>query len=92
MLQGVAEGLGLPERQLVEGRAAADQLVVVRHVLDPLRWNAAAGRHDLEEWPDVLGLLGPAEGDQKHNVDVAHRADSSWTMATSAFTLSTGVS
>src|SRR5207344_2551957 len=83
--------VGLTARQLGQRRAAADQLVVVRHLREALRRYAPSRRDDLEEGIDVLGSLGPSERDQQHRVDAAHRADSSCTMSTRAMTWSTGV-
>ena len=68
-----SERVGLAARQLVERRAPADQLVVVRHLLEALRRNAPARRDDLEERADVLGSLGSSERDQQHRVDAGHR-------------------
>ena len=77
---------GLAARQLVQRRAPADQLVVLRHLLEAVRRNAPARRHDLEERADVLGSLGSSERDQQDRVDARHREDSSWTMSTRAMT------
>src|SRR5262249_17224076 len=84
-----AQRVRLTHRQLGERRAAADQLVVMDDFRDARLGDAASRRDDVEEGPDVLGLVRPPEGDQQHGV---YRADSSWTMSTRAFTLSTGVS
>src|SRR5262245_35135941 len=84
-----AQRLCLTLGQLGERRAAADQLVVMDDFRDARLGDAASRRDDVEEGPDVPGLVRPPEGDQQHGV---YRADSSWTMSTRAFTLSTGVS
>ena len=70
--QRLAQSGGLEAGQLAEGRAASDRLVVMRDLFDALRRDPAALRHDLEERPDVFGLLRPAERDQQHRVDAAH--------------------
>src|SRR5215471_1328960 len=88
-MQSLPQRLSLPHGQLGERRAAADDLVVVRDLRDARGGDAASRRDDVEKGPDVLGLAWPSEGDQQHRV---YRADSSWTMSTRAFTLSTGVS
>ena len=87
-----SERVGLAARQIVQRRASADQLVVVRHLLEPFRRNAPSRRDDLEERANVLGSLGSSERDQQDRVDAGHRDDSSWTMSTRAMTWSTGVS
>jgi hypothetical protein len=63
------EGIGLAEGQLVERRAAAHDLVVVRDLLEPGRRDRPAARHGGEEGADVLRLLRAAEGDQQDGVD-----------------------
>src|SRR5216684_3113568 len=89
--ESLAKRLGLTQRQLGQGRSPADHLVVMGDGVETLGRDAATGRDDLEKRPDVLRLLRPAERQEEHRVD-DHRADSSWTMSTSAFTFSTGVS
>src|SRR5262249_35214126 len=82
---------GLHERQVVQRRAAARHLlVVVSDVLQPLGRDAPAARDVLQKRADLVGLRGAPEGDEKDSVD--HLEDISWTMSTSAFTWSTGVS
>ena len=87
------EPLRLGERELGERRAAARHLLVVaRHRLEPLGGDAAAARDDLEERSDLVRRRRPAEGDEQHGIDGAHRrSDSSWTISTSARACSTGV-
>ena len=86
----------LPAREVVQRRAPADQLVVVHDLLEALGRDRAARAHVREKRPHLLGLLGPAEGDQQHAVDRALRHArliarvSSCTMSTSALTWSTG--
>ena len=92
LCERASERVGLAARQLVQRRAPADQLVVVRHLFEALRRNAPSRRDDLEERADVLGSLGSSERDQQDRVDAGHREDSSWTMSTRAMTWSTGVS
>src|SRR5216684_3242526 len=89
--ESLAKPFGLAQRQLGQGRSPADHLVVMGDGVETLGRHATAGRDDLEKGPHVLRLLRPAERQEEHRVD-AHRADSSWTMSTSAFTFSTGVS
>src|SRR5207237_6022992 len=86
-------------RQRVERRAPARHgLVMPCHLLEPLARNVAPARDVVEERPDLRRSRRPAEGDQQHRVEPtcsaegrAHRAESAWTMSTSAFTCSTGV-
>ena len=68
----------LGERELGKRRATARHLlVVVRDLLHPLGGNAAPARDDLEERPDLVRRRRPAEGDQQHRVDAAHRRSDS---------------
>ena len=63
------EAIGLPPRDLGDRRHAAKQLVVMRHLLDPLRGNAAPTKHVGQEWADVVRALRPAEGDDQNGVE-----------------------
>ena len=65
----LAKPLGLAQRQLGQGRSAADQLVVTGDGVETLGRDAAAGRDDLEKGPDVFRLLRPAEREEEHRVE-----------------------
>jgi hypothetical protein len=60
----LAKPFGLAEGQLIQRRAATDQLVVVRNLRDTLGGDPASRRDDLQERADILRLLRPAERDQ----------------------------
>ena len=62
------ERLRLPEGQLVQRRAAADQLVVVHHLLEALGRDAPAAHDVVEERADLLRAGRAAEGDQQDGV------------------------
>src|ERR1044072_614407 len=66
---------------------------MVCHLKHSLARDVATVQDILEEGPCVVHAFGPAEGDDQQGiVSVAHLALISWTMSTSAITLSTGVS
>ena len=67
--QPLAQPARLPLGDRRDRRDAAEELVVVRDRLDPLRRNAARPQHVLQERPDVVGALRPAEGDEEHGVE-----------------------
>ncbi len=50
------------------GLTPAEELVVVRHLLEPLARDVAPARHVLEEGHHVVHSLGPAEGDDEQRV------------------------
>ena len=81
-------------RQLVERRAAADQLVVVRDLLEALGRDAAARACTISRNGRMSSRASPVRrrrsaGRRRRRVIAT---DSSWTMSTSARTWSTGVS
>ena len=55
----------------VDRADAAEALVVVRHLLEPLARDVAAARHVLEERHHVVHALGPAERDDEQRVVAA---------------------
>jgi hypothetical protein len=66
--QVVADRVEQRTVQVVDGRPATEEEVVLADLLQPLAGDPAAARDVLQERHDVLGLLGPAEGDQQEGV------------------------
>ena len=63
----------LLHRQLGQRRHAAEPLVVMRDLVDPLRTDATSAQDVLEKRPHVVGSLGTAECDKQHGVEGLHR-------------------
>ena len=67
--QAMGKALGLSGGQLREGRAAAHDVVVVRHFLDASRGDPPPAQHVLEKRTNVRLSLRTAEGDHQHGIE-----------------------
>ena len=89
------QSLGLPQGQLVERRAAPDQLVVVRDLLEALGGMRRPAATISRNGRMSSGVSGPPKAISRTESTIRRlhlAADSSCTMSTSALTFSTGVS
>ena len=63
------ERLRLSHGQLGERGYAAEEVVVMRNLLDALRTDAAPAQHVLEEWTHIRRALGTTERDEEHGIE-----------------------
>ena len=73
--QPLAEPLRLPHRQRRQRRHAAEQLVVVRDLFDPLRRDAPSAQHVLQKRPHVGRPLRAAERDHDQDTRIERDHD-----------------
>jgi hypothetical protein len=64
----LAKAVRLRARQISEGRDAAEELVVMRHLFDTLGRNPTSTKHVGEKRPDILGTMRTTERDQQHRI------------------------